>query len=190
VTRSEGERPRRVLSARAARRAVDLLVALPSGVVAMDEALPGVVRTSANLGVGRVEGDEVVLVSAPRSSRPGDLDELHARYAAYARLAGGTMRVTSRYPAWQPDFGSPLLATVREAYREVHGREPVVTAVHAGLEAGEIAAHLPGLAAVSIGPTVRGAHGPGERLEVASVGRFHAFVLATLARLATGTTPG
>lgn len=178
------EPPERVLSAAAARRAVDLLVTLPSGVLAMDEALPGIVRTSANLGIVSVEDDEVVLVSAPRSSRPGDLVELYARYASLARLAGGRVQVVSEYPAWQPDFGSPLLDVVRAAYAEVHGREPAVTAVHAGLEAGEIAAHLPGLAAVSIGPTVRGAHGPGERLEVASVGRFHAFVLAILARLA------
>ena len=73
---------------------------------------------------------------------------------------------------------------VREAYAEIHGREPNVTAVHAGLEAGEIAAHLPGLVAVSIGPTVEGAHGPGERLEVASVGRFYDLVRAILRRLA------
>ena len=66
----------------------------------------------------------------------------------------------------------------------MHGQEPHVTAVHAGLEAGEIAAHLPGLEAVSIGPNVEGAHSPGERLDVASVGRFHAVVRRTLARLA------
>ena len=59
-----------------------------------------------------------------------------------------------------------------------------MTAVHAGLEAGEIASHLAGLAAVSMGPTVRGAHGPGERIDIASVDRFHQFVRTLLARLA------
>ena len=42
----------------------------------------------------------------------------------------------------------------------------------------------PGLEAVSIGPTIEGAHSPGERLDVASVGRFHDVVRHTLARLA------
>ena len=92
--------------------------------------------------------------------------------------------VTAAYPAWQPDFQSPLLDVVRAAHVEVHGQEPHVTAVHAGLEAGEIAAHLPGLEAVSIGPTVEGAHSPEERLDVASVGRFHDVVRRTLTRLA------
>ena len=179
--------PTRVMSPDAARRVVDLLVALPSGVLSMDERLSGIVRTSTNLGVAYTDDDDVVLVSAPRSSRQTDLDALHARYASFARLGGGRAVVTSEYPAWQPDFQSALLEVVRAAHLDVHGREPHVTAVHAGLEAGEIAAHLPGLDAVSIGPTVEGAHSPMERLDVASVGRFYDVVRGILARLAEPT---
>ena len=81
--------PTRVMSPDAARRVVDLLVALPSGVLSMDERLSGIVRTSTNLGVAYIEDDDAVLVSAPRSSRQADLDALHARYASFARLGGG-----------------------------------------------------------------------------------------------------
>ena len=95
---------------------------------------------------------------------------MHERYASFARLGGAQVVVTSAYPAWQPDFESTLLDVVRAAHVEVYGHEPHVTAVHAGLEAGEIAAHLPGLVAVIVGPTVEGAHSPQERLDVASVG--------------------
>jgi dipeptidase D len=190
VTDLEEARPSRVLAPAVARTVVDLLIALPSGVLAVDEAQPDIVRTSANLGVAYVEGDEMVLVSAPRSSRPGDLDALHARYASFARLAGAGVTITSEYPAWKPDFESPLLDLVRAAFVDVHGRDPHVTAVHAGLEAGEIASHLPGLVAVSIGPTIEGAHGPGERLEVASVARFHDLVRGILARLAAEAPAG
>jgi dipeptidase D len=184
VVESPDPRPTRVFSPDAARRIVDLVVTLPSGVLSMDERLPGVVRTSTNLGVAYVEDDEVVLVSAPRSSRQPDLDALHARYASFARLGSARTEVTSAYPAWQPDFHSALLDVVRAAHVEVHRREPQVSAVHAGLEAGEIAAHLPGLDAVSIGPTIEGAHSPGERLDVASVARFHDVVRHALAQLA------
>ena len=182
--------PSRVMSPDAARTILDLMLALPSGVLSMDERLPGIVRTSTNLGVVYLENDDVVLVSAPRSSRPSDLDALHARYASFARLAGGRVDVTSRYPAWQPDSESKLLEVVRVAHVEVYGREPHVTAVHAGLEAGEIAAHLPGLSAVSIGPTIEGAHSPQERLDVASVGRFYEVVRHALTRLAEPATAG
>jgi hypothetical protein len=53
--------------------------------------------------------------------------------------------VISEYPAWPPGLQSALLEVVHAAHLEVHGRVPHVTTVHAGLEAGEIAAHLPGL---------------------------------------------
>jgi dipeptidase D len=176
--------PAHVMSAEAARKAVDLLVALPSGVLSMDERLSGIVRSSTNLGVAYVEEDKLVLVSAPRSSRQADLDAMHARYKSFARLAGGQAIVTSEYPAWQPDFQSALLDVVSTAHAEVHGEQPQVTAVHAGLEAGEIAAHLPGLVAVSIGPTILGAHSPEERLDVSSVERFYELVRRILVRLA------
>ena len=187
VVAADDPRPTRVMSPDAARRLVDLIVALPSGVLAMDERLSGIVRTSTNLGVAYVEDDDAVLVSAPRSSRQPDLDALHLRYTSFARLAGARSVVASEYPAWEPDFRSVLLEVVRAAHLEVHGREPHVTAVHAGLEAGEIAAHLPGLVAVSIGPTVEGAHSPQERLDIASVGRFYEVVRRTLTRLAEPT---
>ena len=150
----------------------------------MDERLPGIVRTSANLGVAYVEDDDVVFVSAPRSSRHADLVALHSRYASLARLGGGHALVTSEYPAWPPEHGSSLLDVIRAAHLEVYGREPHVTAVHAGLEAGEIAAHLPDLMAASIGPTIEGAHSPQERLDVGSVGRFYDVVRRVLAQLA------
>ena len=86
-----GAAPERVLSQSTSATIVDLIMALPSGVLAMDESLAGIVRTSTNLGVAYVEGDEVVLVSAPRSSRPVDLDALHARYASFARLSGAEL---------------------------------------------------------------------------------------------------
>jgi dipeptidase D len=188
IVGAHDRRPTRVLTPVAAQRIVDLLVALPSGVLSMDERLAGIVRTSTNLGVAYLEDDQAVLVSAPRSSRQADLDALYVSYASLARLAGGGAIVSSEYPAWPPDFHGALLDIVRQAHLEVHGREPHVTAVHAGLEAGEIAAHLPGLVAVSIGPTIEGAHSPGERLDIASAGRFYSVVRHTLAALAERET--
>jgi hypothetical protein len=72
------------MSPDAARRVVDLLVALPSVRCPWTSGLSGIVRTSTNLGVAYIEDDETVLVSAPRSSRQTDLDALHARYASFA----------------------------------------------------------------------------------------------------------
>jgi dipeptidase D len=55
--------------------------------------------------------------------------------------------------------------------------------VHAGLECGIIGAKYPGMDTVSFGPTIRGAHAPGERVEVASVEKCWRLLTAILAAL-------
>jgi dipeptidase D len=56
-----------------------------------------------------------------------------------------------------------------------------VQVIHAGLECGIIGAKHPGMDTVSFGPTIRGAHAPGEAVEVASVGRCWHLLRAILA---------
>ena len=57
--------------------------------------------------------------------------------------------------------------------------------IHAGLECGIIAAKYPGLDIVSFGPTIRGAHAPGERVDIESVGQAWHLLSAILTRIAT-----
>ena len=64
----------------------------------------------------------------------------------------------------------------RNAYRELFGEEPRVRAIHAGLECGLFLDVYPGLDMISFGPTLRGVHAPGERLELASLDRFVALL--------------
>jgi dipeptidase D len=56
--------------------------------------------------------------------------------------------------------------------------------IHAGLECGIIGAKYPGLDIVSFGPTIRGAHAPGEAVEIASVGRCWTLLRALIEALA------
>jgi dipeptidase D len=112
------------MSPDAARTILDLLLALPSGVLSMDERLPGIVRTSTNLGVVYLENDDVVAglgAAVIASQRPG------TTACSVCQLCPARRRradVTSRYPAWQPDSDSKLLEVVRVAHVEVYGREP------------------------------------------------------------------
>ncbi len=55
----------------------------------------------------------------------------------------------------------------------LYGSDAAVKVIHAGLECGIIGAKYPGLDTVSFGPTIRGAHAPGERVEVATVERAY-----------------
>ena len=59
-----------------------------------------------------------------------------------------------------------------------------VGAIHAGLECGIILEKVPGMDAVSYGPTIKGAHSPDERVEIATVAPFWEATLMILGRLA------
>jgi dipeptidase D len=76
------------------------------------------------------------------------------------------------YPGWEPDSGSRLLELAKQAYRDSAGIIADVKAVHAGLECGIIGQKFPGIQMVSIGPTIKGAHSPAERVDIKSVEMF------------------
>lgn len=56
--------------------------------------------------------------------------------------------------------------------------------IHAGLECGLLASSHPQLDMISFGPDIRGAHAPGERVEIESVGRCWQLLKAVLQALA------
>ncbi|RMF73687.1 MAG: aminoacyl-histidine dipeptidase [Acidobacteria bacterium] len=163
-------------------RLVRLLRALPSGVIAMSRDIEGLVETSTNLGVVRAEpgDDTATIVCCSRSSVSEALDSVLEQIAAIAALAGASAERTGRYPGWKPNLDSPVLKVTRGAFERLFGREPHVTAIHAGLECGLIGERIPGMDMVSFGPEIRGAHSPDERVQISSVGRFWQLLTAVL----------
>ncbi|MEO2219251.1 M20/M25/M40 family metallo-hydrolase [Chromobacterium vaccinii] len=86
-----------------------------------------------------------------------------------------------RRPArWAPNPGSKLLALFKDVYRKEFGGEAEVQVIHAGLECGILGSKYPNLDMVSFGPNIRGAHAPGERVEVESVGKAWQLLQAAL----------
>jgi dipeptidase D len=61
--------------------------------------------------------------------------------------------------------------------------ESRVQVIHAGLECGIIGAKYPGLDIVSFGPTIHGAHAPGESVEIVSVDQCWKMLIAILATI-------
>jgi len=107
------------------------------------------------------------------------------RLRSVAELAGAETAETEGYPGWKPDLASPLLARFQQVHHRVTGKDAEILSVHAGLECGILREKLPGMLAISFGPTIKGAHSPDEGVEVDSVGRFWELLKATLAELAT-----
>jgi dipeptidase D len=61
--------------------------------------------------------------------------------------------------------------------------EPLVKAIHAGLECGLFLRKYPYLDMISFGPTIKGAHSPDEKLEIESVNKFWKLLISVLTEI-------
>jgi dipeptidase D len=167
-------------SAEQTTRLLDLLRAIPTGVVAMSQDIRGLVETSSNLSVIGTSGEAVEIICASRSSVAGGMRDILETLHSLAHLAGATIEQQEGYPGWKPDMSSRVLALTTQAYRRLFRSDPLVTAVHAGLECGLIGERVPGIDMVSFGPQINGAHAPGERVNIPSVAKFWLLLAAVL----------
>jgi dipeptidase D len=167
-------------SAEQTNRLLDLLRAIPTGVVAMSQDLRGLVETSSNLSVIGTNGDTIEIICSSRSSVVGGMRDILDTLHSLARLAGATLEEKDGYPGWKPIMSSRALAVTTQTYRNLFGSDPHVTAVHAGLECGIIGERIPGMDMVSFGPQINGPHAPGERVHVPSVAKFWELLGAVL----------
>jgi dipeptidase D len=161
-------------------RVLDLVSAVPTGVVAMTPGLPGVVETSTSLTTAATEDGTLTLGSMTRSSNAGALDGVLATMHALARLGGAVIEVRRSYPPWEPDLDSPLLTAARGTHARLFGAAPALTVVHGGLECAVLGQKLPGVEMVSIGPEIVGLHAPGEKVRISSTQRFYRLLGALL----------
>lgn len=152
---------------------VSALCAAPHGVLAMSQDIPGLVETSTNLASVKVVEKGLIRVgTSQRSSINSARRAAAQKVRACFELAGAQVRHESEYPGWKPNMDSTILEVGRRAYVELFGNEPVVRAIHAGLECGLFLDIYPDLDMISFGPTLRGVHAPGERLDLASLDKF------------------
>lgn len=162
------------------RRAVCLLMCLPNGVQAMSQEIPGLVQTSLNLGILTTEEGTVSASFSVRSALDSQKEMLKQRLACLTGQLGGQASFTGEYTGWQYQEHSPLRERMTQVFRQQYGREPVVEAIHAGLECGVFVGKLPGLDCVSMGPDLREVHTPRERLSISSVERTWRFLVEVL----------
>ena len=170
------------VTAAATARTAAALMAMPSGVQVMNADIPGLVQTSLNLGMLRMEDNVLTCTFGVRSSLASEKAMLCSRISCIASLAGGKTEYAGDYPAWEYQKDSAFRELVIDAYRKQTGKEPVIQIVHAGLECGIFSDKLPGVECVTVGPNLLDTHTPRERMEVASVARTYALVLELLRR--------
>lgn len=160
-----------------------LLDVIPNGVVRMSDTMTGMVETSTNMGILKVEHGKVQISCLLRSFSDAAKDELGRVMQSAAALAGAQCRLEGGYPGWKPNPSSAIVAHMKQVYLDHFGREPEVKAIHAGLECGILGATYPHWDMVSFGPTIRFPHSPDEKVNIESVQKFWDYLVLTLERL-------
>lgn len=147
------------------------LVACPTGAEHYSVELKGLVETSHSIGVVKLEDGRLITKSMSRSSVNSRNRLLAKKIGILAEALGAGVEHGSSYGAWEFNNKSDLLDVCIAAYKEQYGEEPVVSAMHAGIECGIWAEKVGKVDAVSIGPDMTGVHSVNEELSIPSTER-------------------
>ena len=183
VETSKVEVPAKVLAPLTQHNLLSALIGIPSGVLAMSSAMPGLVETSTNLASVKFTEDNIVVTTSQRSSVESAKEYAMLHVESVFAASGFEVVHSDGYPGWAPNPNSALLECTKSAYKRLFGAEPKVRAIHAGLECGLFLEKYPHLEMVSFGPTLRGVHSPDERLEISTVDKFWKLLVEVVATI-------
>ncbi len=152
----------------------------PNGVFGMSADMIGLVETSNNVAIVKVENGLAQVETLQRSSVESQKEDIAHAIASGFELAGAELERTGSYPGWKPNVNSEILETMKTVFKNLYGKEPKLQAVHAGLECGLLGSVYPNWDMISFGPTIRSPHSPDERVDIKSVEDFWNYLLETL----------
>ncbi len=173
-----GSNPALVLDKVNQKKLLSALTACPHGVVNWSKEMDNLVETSSNLAsVKFIEDNSIRIITTQRSSIESAKHDISSAVEACFRLAGADVLMTDGYPGWKPNITSEILKITRESYVRLFGKEPLIRAIHAGLECGLIYEKDRTMDMISFGPTIRGAHTPEEMISIETVNMFWELLL-------------
>jgi dipeptidase D len=170
----------KVLDKTSVKNIIDSLYAVPNGVIKMSADIEGLVETSTNLAVVTTKAKTVEVILSQRSSVESEKHDISNSIAALFKLAKAEVKQGDGYPGWKPDIHSPVLAVMKNNFKNKYGKEPEVKAIHAGLECGIIKERYPDMDMISFGPTIMGAHSPDEKVQISTVEKFWDLLIDSL----------
>jgi len=174
------EEPKSLLDRQTQHNLINSLFACAHGVLAMSREIENFVETSTNLASVKMDEKQIHICTSQRSSVESAKQAAAQKIEATFRMIGAEVSHTDGYPGWTPNPQSKVLAVGVETYERLYGHKPVVRAIHAGLECGLIGEKYPAMDMISYGPTLRGVHAPGEKIEIKTVEMFWNLTLEIL----------
>ncbi len=175
--------PATLIDSQTQHNLVNALYACAHGVLAMSREIPNFVETSTNLASIKMQGNNIHIATSQRSSVESAKRAAAEKIEATFRMIGAKVSHSDGYPGWTPNPESRVLRVAVDVYKRLFHHDPVVRAIHAGLECGLIGEKYPSMDMISYGPTLRGVHSPDERLEIKTVQMFWDDTMAILKSL-------
>lgn len=161
-----------------------LILTLPHGAHKFERESKEILTSqSSNLAEVKLSQGKLDILSSVRFFDPLDTKKIRATYKNLAAFHNLALDMSSGYPSWKPVYHGEMLDLVIDKYKKLFGIEPEITAIHAGLECGIVKDKLPDLDIVSIGPNIRSAHTPRERIEIPTVENFWKLLTETVKSL-------
>ena len=178
---AKGEGNVEVLDATSKITALHALNNIPNGIQAYSMVMECLVETSLNMGIMSMDGENLKMSFAVRSSIESAKQYLTDKVLMFVDMLGGSCELKGDYPGWAYNPKSDLRETFVKVYREMYESEPVVEAIHAGLECGLFTKKIEDLDSISVGPNMHNVHTSEETLEVDSVQRTWGFLCRVIA---------
>lgn len=179
------KKPAHVLDVKTQQTLLNSLYACPHGVITMSPEIEGLVQTSTNLASVKMKGDkkdeaedkeipllkenEIKIATSQRSSLTSAKQDMVDMVDCAFQHKGVKITHADGYPGWKPNLNSKMLEVSKKSYKKFYGSDPLIKAIHAGLECGLIGEKYPGMDMISFGPTLMGVHAPGEKIEIHTV---------------------
>ncbi|AWG25572.1 aminoacyl-histidine dipeptidase [Flavobacterium kingsejongi] len=175
--------PKKVMDLGVQEGLIRAIYAAHNGVYRMSPDMADLVETSNNIARVIVKDGELSIGCLTRSSVESSKQDLANALRSAFELFGCEVTETGSYPGWTPNVTSPILDVLVGIYEKQNGSKPSVVACHAGLECGILGTNYPDMDMISFGPTIKGAHSPDERANIASAQKYWKFVLEILSNI-------
>ena len=166
----------KVVNCGESREIIELVYVSPYAVNHMSSAIKGIVETSNNIAIATLDEEKFTLINSIRSNIGSAKEDLARKLGMLYAKYGFASVFGDGYPEWEPNLDSKFLRIVKEVFKKTYGKDPVVTAIHAGLECGILNKRIEGMDSISIGPNLFDVHSVDEHIEIDSLERTIAFV--------------
>ncbi|ACX82131.1 Cytosol non-specific dipeptidase [Aggregatibacter actinomycetemcomitans] len=177
------DKPTKIFTPLTTEHIIHLLNVLPNGVIRNSDVLENIVETSLSVSVLETEENWIKATILVRSLIDSGKEYVAEMLKSLAQLSDAKAEFSGSYPGWEPQAHSPIVDLTYKIYAQVLGYEPAIKVIHAGLECGLLKKIYPNMDMVSIGPTIKNAHSPDEKVHIPAVQIFWSLITKLLAEI-------